>query len=149
MSYLHVGRFIQGQTCWQKELLNSLLNLLTKCLPKHLTWELVLLNFYRPQRIWGKVIFSEACVKNSVHRGGGMHGQGGMRGGGCALQGACVVEGHAWQGGVHDRGACVAGGHAWHTPPADTTRYCQWADWYASYWNTFFLLVVLPSVYWY
>ena len=25
---------------------------------------------YRPQRSWGKVIFSEACVKNSVHRGG-------------------------------------------------------------------------------
>ena len=24
---------------------------------------------YRPQRCWGKVIFSEACVKNSVHRG--------------------------------------------------------------------------------
>ena len=26
--------------------------------------------FYRPQRRWGKVIFSQACVKNSVHRGG-------------------------------------------------------------------------------
>ena len=25
--------------------------------------------FYRPQRSWGKVIFSEACVKNSVHGG--------------------------------------------------------------------------------
>ena len=25
---------------------------------------------YRPQWSWGKVIFSEACVKNSVHRGG-------------------------------------------------------------------------------
>ena len=36
--------------------------------------------FYRPQRSWGKVIFSEACVKNSVHRGvGGMgHGGGGV-----------------------------------------------------------------------
>ena len=27
------------------------------------------INIYRPQRSWGKVIFSEACVKNSVHRG--------------------------------------------------------------------------------
>ena len=27
-------------------------------------------DIYRPQRSWGKVIFSEACVKNSVHRGG-------------------------------------------------------------------------------
>ena len=26
---------------------------------------------YRPQRSWGKVIFSEACVKNSVHGGEG------------------------------------------------------------------------------
>ena len=44
-------------------------------------------NYYRPQRSWGKVIFSEACVKNSVH------------GGGRAWQGACMVG-----------GACVAGG---------------------------------------
>ena len=36
--------------------------------------------FYRPQRSWGKVIFSEACVNNSVH-GGGVRGcPGGMRG---------------------------------------------------------------------
>ena len=27
--------------------------------------------FYWPQRSWAKVIFSQACVKNSVHRGGG------------------------------------------------------------------------------
>ena len=26
---------------------------------------------YRPQQSWAKVIFSQACVKNSVHRGGG------------------------------------------------------------------------------
>ena len=26
---------------------------------------------YRPQRSWAKVIFSQECVKNSVHRGGG------------------------------------------------------------------------------
>ena len=30
--------------------------------------------YYRPQRSWGKVIFSEACVKNSVHRGACMGG---------------------------------------------------------------------------
>ena len=28
-------------------------------------------HFYRPQRSWGKVIFSEACVKNSAHTQGG------------------------------------------------------------------------------
>ena len=27
------------------------------------------LDIYRPRRSWGKVIFSETCVKNSVHRG--------------------------------------------------------------------------------
>ena len=42
--------------------------------------------FYRPQRSWGKVIFSEACVKNSVHGG----------------RGAGVV--------VRGRGVCVVGG---------------------------------------
>ena len=26
--------------------------------------------YYRPQRSWAKVIFSQACVKNSVHGGG-------------------------------------------------------------------------------
>ena len=28
---------------------------------------------YRPQRSWGKLIFSVTCVKNSVHRGGLPH----------------------------------------------------------------------------
>ena len=31
-----------------------------------------IMNIYRPQRSWGKVIFSEACVKNSVHGGEGV-----------------------------------------------------------------------------
>ena len=30
--------------------------------------------FYRMKRSWGKVIFSEECVKNSVHRGDRSHG---------------------------------------------------------------------------
>ena len=33
-------------------------------------------SYYRPQRSWAKVIFSEACVKNSVH-GGGVWSRGG------------------------------------------------------------------------
>ena len=83
--------------------------------------------FYRPQRSWGKVIFSEACVNNSVHRGegacvvawGGMHGctggdawfySGGMHG---FIRGACMVLfGGACM--VLFRGACMVlfGGHA-------------------------------------
>ena len=49
---------------------------------------------YCPQRSWGKVIFSEACVKNSVHGGG-----------------ACMTR-----GGMCGRGACMAGRHAWQIP---------------------------------
>ena len=64
-------------------------------------------HIYRPQP-WGKVIFSEACVKNSVHSGG-------MRGGGGVAGGMHDRREHAWQGacmvgGVHGRRACVAGG---------------------------------------
>ena len=59
--------------------------------------------YYRPQRSWGKVIFSEACVKNSVHRWG-------ERGRGHPWQG-CVCG----RGVVHGRGSCVGGGYAWHT----------------------------------
>ena len=95
-------------------------------------------HLYRPQRSWGKVIFSEACVNNSVQRGacvvapgghmwllwGGMHG---CSQGGCAwlLPGGmhgCSQGGHAWllPGGMHgcSWGACVValGGHAWLLP---------------------------------
>ena len=71
--------------------------------------------YYRPQRSWGKVIFSEACVKNSVH-GGGRAWQGGAWWGG----GSVCGRGHVWwgacmAGGVCGRGACMA----------DTMRYSQ------------------------
>ena len=45
---------------------------------------------YRPQRSCGKVLFSQACVKNSV--------QGGHALGVC--MGACMAGGHAWQLGM-------------------------------------------------
>ena len=56
-------------------------------------------NFYRPQRSWAKVIFSEACVKNSVHRGVGWVGVGLVLGGvkfweGCLkFLGGCEISG--------------------------------------------------------
>ena len=56
--------------------------------------------YYRPQQSWGRVIFSESLVKNSVH-GGGMHGRG------HAWQGTCIARGHVWQG------VYMAGGHVW------------------------------------
>ena len=82
---------------------------------------IVRFSFYRPQRSWGKVIFSQVSVilstRGHVWLQGGMHGCGGcvllLCGGvhGCGghawLQGACMVV-----GGVHGcGGACmVAGG---------------------------------------
>ena len=37
----------------------------------HICEKVAITIYYRPQRSWAKVIFSQACVKNSVHRGGG------------------------------------------------------------------------------
>ena len=60
------------------------------------------LHFYRPQRSWGKVIFSETCVKYSVHGGGACV---------VVVGGACMAGG-AWLGGMHGW-ACMAGGYVW------------------------------------
>ena len=103
--------------------------------------------FYRPQRSWGKVIFSEAC---------GMHGRGRAWRGGHAWQGVCAwQEGHAWQGGMHGRGACMAWGACMAGGacmggmrgrramplPLSPARYYEirsMSGRYASYWNAFF-----------
>ena len=76
-----------------------------------------LVSFYRPQRSWGKVIFSEACVhilstgRACVVARGGMHScsQGGHV---VASEGTCVV---ALGGGMCgcSGGVCGEGGHAW------------------------------------
>ena len=77
-------------------------------------------------------MFSQACVKNSVHRGGGMHVAGGMHGrgdvhscgcawqggmcGGAYVAGGVYSRGHVWQGDMHGRGMDYRGcmpGHAW------------------------------------
>ena len=63
-------------------------------------------------KVWGKVIFSQACVKNSVHRGG-------ARSWGCLLRGGSATGGGAW----------------WRTPP---DGYC--CGRYASYWNAFLFI---------
>ena len=56
------------------------------------------ISFYRPQRSWGKVIFSEACVENSVHRGWACVAKGGVHsGGGHARQGGGGVYGRYYE----------------------------------------------------
>ena len=74
---------------------------------------------YHPQRSCGKVIFSQACVKNSVHRGGGA----------CMAGGVWWGLGHAWQ-----RGTCVARGICGR-------KNCNCSGRYASYWNSFLLII--------
>ena len=66
------------------------------------------LYFCHLQRSCCKVIFSQACVKNSVHSLGGVHSRGvwqrGMHG-----RGACMVGGMHGGGGMCGRGACMVG----------------------------------------
>ena len=66
----------------------------------------VLITFARllppANEVWEKVIFSEACVKNSVRGGACMvaGGVGGMHG--CRGRACVVAGGHAWlTGGMH------------------------------------------------
>ena len=121
--------------------------------------EIILILFYRPQRSWGKVIYSEVCVKNSVHRGD-MHGRGVcMVGGACMVGEACMVGGHAWLGGMCGRGHVWLGGawlegHAWlggmHGWGSVWQGACvvggvvrsirSMSGRYASYWNAFLFI---------
>ena len=81
--------------------------------------------FYRPQRSCSKVIFSQACVKNSVNGGGvhsrghawqmcvcgrGVHGRGRCTWQGACMMGVCIAGGMHGKRGMCSRGACMAGG---------------------------------------
>ena len=108
-------------------------------------------------KVWGKVMFSEACVKNSVHRGGGQ------------LQ--CMLGYHPspWEQTLLDQVPPPTR----HTPPDQTSprpdtppwtrhspdkapldqapSWCSacwkiWSTsgWYASYWNA----ILLPTLFW-
>ena len=80
--------------------------------------------------VWGKVIFSEACVKNSVHVGEGWGLVGSAWSRGCLVWGevvpglgggGCLVPGDAWPGGAWSwgvawSGGCLVGGVCVETP---------------------------------
>ena len=102
----------------------------------------------------GKVMFSQACVKNSVQRGVCMagvcvHAWGACvaRGGACMAGGCSWWGGHVWQGGhawwgwggVHSRG------HAWQGD-MHGRRDGHCSERYASYWNAFLFKAVLTIV---
>ena len=113
--------------------------------------------YYCLQQSCGKVIFSEVCVKNSVHKGGGIpaciaclqaHSQGASWGvwpGGISRPThRGKLRGLAWgvsmptpggSPGPHLRVSQHALSALRQTPPAD--GYC--CGWYASYWNAFLL----------
>ena len=72
----------------------------------------------RPQRSWAKVIFSQACVKNSIHRGGG----------GCLPQ--CMLgytppprSRHPPGPGRHPGGRVFCLSACWDTPAPPQSRY--------------------------
>ena len=83
---------------------------------------------YRPQRSWGKVIFSQACV---ILFTGGCLVPGGLVPGGPGL--GVHGPGSAWSRGYLVPGGVSGPGGAWWRPPRDS--YC--CGQYASYWNAF------------
>ena len=120
--------------------------------------------------VWGKVIFfSQVCVKNSVHRGGGAIPAclaAGLQGGAIP---ACIAVGipaylaaglgGGWVPSLGGMGVCSQGesAHGGVCPwgclvetPSPRDGYC--CGWYASYWNAFllffFLLAVRPHHCW-
>ena len=91
-------------------------------------------NHYRPQRSWGKVIFSQASV--ILFTGG-----------------VCMVPEGAWSGGAWSRGVPGPGGPspggmgAWSWGGlVETPRDGCCCGRYASYWNAFLLSLILRSL---
>ena len=79
----------------------------SRSLSREKRWEQpkLFLNFYRANEVWSKVIFSQACVKNSVHSGGGAWSRG------CLVLGVPGLGRHLLQGGsapgVSGLGGCL------------------------------------------
>ena len=86
--------------------------------------------FYRPQQCCGKVMFSQACVKNSVHKGGvyPTHAPQGTHALGHACPPvACTPPGkHApWHAHTPPRHSPPRHAPPWARSPPDTTRCSQ------------------------
>ena len=74
-------------------------------------WDIWASHYYRPQRSWGKVIFSQACV--ILFTGGVcmVLGVGGAWSGGCMVPGGYLVRGGAWWRPPPRDGYCSGGTH--------------------------------------
>ena len=73
-------------------------------------------DYYRPQRSWGRVIFSKACVKNSVHSRGCLGPDPGGRLGGSGLGGGCLGPDPRWRLGGLGPDPGVGWGSGWGCP---------------------------------
>ena len=79
-------------------------------------------HFLPPENeVWGKVIFSQAYINPSVHKGWGVPMGGGLHPGGLHTGGLHPEEGSTSIGGVCIKGFCTPG--EGQTPPSDTMRY--------------------------
>ena len=85
------------------------------------------LHCYRPKHSWGKVMFSQSCIKNSVHRG----------------------EGRAWWGAVSQHALDRVCGSPWQTLDREGVAdlpdsHCSGR--YTSYWNAFLFSMRILSL---
>ena len=99
---------------------------------------------------YGKVMFSQAFIIPSVHRGEDVHGleghirgKGDVHGGGACMAGGvhgrmCVWWGAYMVGGISWQGACIARGGV----RGRRDGHCS--GWYASYWNAFYFDSTFP-----
>ena len=88
--------------------------------------------------VWGKVIFSEACVKNSVHSGGG--GSGSVHAG--------ILPSRTWQAHPWDQAPEGPGIPPQASPPPTRPGrhpLCSRACWEIRYWNAILLFYLYFS----
>ena len=113
----------------------------------------VSLHIYRPQQSWGKVIFSVACVKNSVHGGSTWAGtpppQAGTPSPGQVHPppGRYTPKAGTPPGQVHPLGRYTPPGR--YTPRAKCYEIRSMSGRYASYWNAFlFITCKQKNLFW-
>ena len=103
--------------------------------------------YYRPQRSCGKVMFSQVCVKNSVHGGWGVCvpacTTGHITRGGGLCPGGVLSRAGPCPGGSLSRRGSLSGGSLSRGVSVRETPHTVASGWYASYWNAFLFIIQL------